>query len=129
MVRCASLFSQVLSLIDRHQFASAAKRFHAEKGAKGFSCWDQFVAMLFCQLAQAKSLREIVQGLHCCEGKLQHLGVRAAPKRATLSYANAHRPWKLFDEERGHVSHVISLRFRGQLRTRDNFSFIIQCST
>jgi hypothetical protein len=97
MLRCASLFSQVLSLINRHQFAAAAKTFRAEKGAKGFSCWDQFVAMLFCQLAQAKSLREIVQGLLCCEGKLHHLGVRAAPKRATLSYANAHRPWKLFE--------------------------------
>ena len=48
-------------------------------------------------VGQAKSLREIVQGLHCCEGKLQHLGVQAAPKRATLSYANAHRPWKLFE--------------------------------
>jgi hypothetical protein len=35
--------------------------------------------------------------LLCCEGKLQHLGVRAAPKRSTLSYANAHRPWKLFE--------------------------------
>jgi hypothetical protein len=97
MLRCASLFSQVLSLINRHQFAAAAKTFRAEKGAKGFSCWDQFVAMLFCQLAQAKSLREIVQGLLCCEGKLQHLGLRHAPKRATLSYANAHRPWKLFE--------------------------------
>jgi hypothetical protein len=85
MVRCASLFSQVLSLINRHEFARAAKTFHAEKGAKGFSCWDQFVAMLFGQLAQAKSLREIVQGLLCCEGKLQHLGLRAAPKRSTLS--------------------------------------------
>jgi len=97
MIRCASLFSQVLSLINRHQFAAAAKTFRAEKGAKGFACWDQFVAMLFCQLAQAKSLREIVQGLLCCEGKLQHLGVRHAPKRSTLSYANAHRPWKLFE--------------------------------
>ncbi len=97
MLRCASLFSQVLSLINRHRFAAAAKRYGAERGAKGFSCWDQFVAMLFCQLAQAESLREIVQGLLCCEGKLPHLGVRAAPKRSTLSYANAHRPWKLFE--------------------------------
>jgi len=97
MIRCASLFSQVLSLINRHQFAAAVKTFRAEKGAKGFSCWDQFVAMLFCQLAQAKSLREIVQGLLCCEGKLQHLGLRVAPKRSTLSYANEHRPWKLFE--------------------------------
>jgi hypothetical protein len=97
MLRCASLFSQVLSLINRHEFAAAAKRFHAEKGAKGFGCWDQFVARWFWQLAQAKSLREIVQGLLCCEGKLQHRGVRAAPKRSTLSDANAPRPWKLFE--------------------------------
>lgn len=73
VLRCASQFSQVLSLINRHQFAAAAKTFRAEKGAKGFSYWDQFVAMLFCQLAQAKSLREVVQGLLCCEGRLQHL--------------------------------------------------------
>ena len=97
MLRCASLFSQVLSLINRHQFAAAVNTFRAEKAAKGFSCWDQFVAMLFCQLAQAKSIREIVQGLLSCEGKLQHLGMQAAPKRSTLCYANAHRTWKLYE--------------------------------
>lgn len=97
MLRCASLFSQVLSLVNRTNFAVAVKTFRAEKAAKGFNCWDQFVAMLFCQLAQAKSLREITQGLLCCEGKLQHLGMQAAPKRSTLSYANAHRPWKLYE--------------------------------
>jgi len=69
----------------------------AEKAAKGFSCWDQFVAMLFCQLAQAKSLREICDGLRCCLGNLNHLGVQEAPKRSTLSYANAHRPWRLYE--------------------------------
>jgi len=74
MVRHASVFSQVLSLIDRHQFAGVVKALDAEKHAKGFTCWGQFVAMLFCQLAQAKSLREIVQGLQSCEGWLRHLG-------------------------------------------------------
>ncbi len=96
MVRHASLFSQVLSLIDRHEFARCASELEAEKGAKGFTCWNQFVSMLFCQLAQAKSLREITQGLRSCEGKLKHLGVDSAPKRSTLSYANAHRPWQLY---------------------------------
>jgi len=84
-------------LINRNEFARAVKTFSAERAAKGFGCWDQLVGMLFCQLAQAKSIREIVQGLLCCEGKLQHLGVKAAPKRSTLSYANAYRPWKLFE--------------------------------
>ncbi|CAO0819878.1 hypothetical protein DFAR_1160007 [Desulfarculales bacterium] len=50
------------------------------------------MAMLFCHLAWADSLRDICQGLSCCLGKLSHLGVRAAQKRSTLSYANQHRP-------------------------------------
>lgn len=96
MLRHASLFSQVLSLVNRNHFASCVKELEAEKHAKGFTCWGQFVAMLFCQLAQAKSLREITQGLQSCEGKLRHLGVPVSPKRSTLSYANAHRPWQLY---------------------------------
>jgi len=57
----------------------------------------QFVAMLFCQLGRAHSLREICGGLACCEGKLTHLGIRV-PKRSTLSYANEHRPWQLYEQ-------------------------------
>jgi Transposase DDE domain/Domain of unknown function (DUF4372) len=96
--RCASLFSQILNLIDRREFDAAVRRTGAEERSKGFSCWDQFVAMSFCQLAQAKSLREITQGLACCEGRLRHLGVEAAPARSTLSYANRVRPAALYEE-------------------------------
>jgi hypothetical protein len=86
MVGHSSLFSQLLLLVNRHQFARRVKECCAEKAAKGFSCWRQFVAMMFCQLAQAKSLREIIDGLACCEGKLNHLGLQEGPKRSTLSY-------------------------------------------
>ena len=97
MVGHSSLFSQLLSVVNRHQFERRVKESGAEKAAKGFSCWSQFVAMMFCQLAQAKSLREISDGLACCEGKLNHLGLEEGPKRSTLSYANARRPWQLFE--------------------------------
>ena len=63
MVKVASLFSQILSLVDRNGFALLVAKLKAEKAAKGFSCWDQLVSMLFCQLAQARSLREIESGL------------------------------------------------------------------
>ena len=98
MVKTGSLFSQILSLVDREVFGRIVRNLKAEKGAKGFSCWDQLVAMLFCQLAQAKSIREIEGGLRSCEGKLRHLGLESAPKRSTLSYANAHRPWQAFEQ-------------------------------
>lgn len=97
MTRTGSLFSQILSLFQRSDFARHVRATLAEHRAKGFSSWDQFVAMLFCQLAQARSLREISDGLQSCEGRLKHLGLAGGPKRSTLSYANAHRPWELFE--------------------------------
>jgi hypothetical protein len=96
MVRCASLFSQLIALFSRRQFYQLVINHRAERYSKGYSSWDHFVAMLFCQLAQAKSLREICGGLACTMGKLRHLGMKEAPKKSTLSYANAHRPWEMF---------------------------------
>ena len=98
MSNTASLFTQILSLFQRSDFARHARELRAERHARGFSCWSQFVAMLFCQLAQARSLREISDGLKSCEGKLKHLGLEVEPKRSTLSYANAHRPWELYEK-------------------------------
>jgi hypothetical protein len=54
--------------------------------------------MLFCQLAHVDFLREICNGLACCVGKLVHLGIGAAPNKSSLSYANKHRPSKLYEE-------------------------------
>jgi len=97
MVKTTSLFSQVLSLVNRHAFERLAKEYGTEKGAKGFTSWEQFVALLFSQFAGANSLREIAGGLASCLGKLLHLGgIRKAPPRSTLSYANNHRPWEFF---------------------------------
>jgi len=96
MNRVCSIFAQVLQFIPRLEFAAAVRKHQAERHARGFHCWTQLVAMLFCQLGRAQSLREIVGGLATCEGKLQHLGVESAPKRSTLAYGNEHRPWQLF---------------------------------
>jgi len=58
----------------------------------------QLTAMLFCQMAQADSLREICNGLACCLGKLVHLGITRKPTKSNLSYANAHRPAAIFED-------------------------------
>ena len=98
MVRHASLFSQLIAVFDRQKFYQLVFRHGSERYAKKYCSWDHFVAMLFCQLAQAKSLREICGGLACCMGKLRHLGMKNAPNKSTLSYANAHRPWQMFQD-------------------------------
>jgi hypothetical protein len=91
------MFSQILKLIPRIEFERMVKQTQAEYRSKGVSSWSQFVAMLFCQLGRAHSLREIEGGLKSCEGKLVHLGIKV-PARSSLSYANAHRPWELFQQ-------------------------------
>jgi len=98
MSTTASCFAQVLSLVDRTDFARAVIDRHGERGAKGFSCWDQFVSMLFCQMGGANSLREICGGLATAMGKLVHLGMEQAPARSTLAYANEHRPWQIYED-------------------------------
>ena len=96
MHRFSSIFSQLLQLFPRLEFEQAVKRHRSDYAAKGFTSWGQFVAMLFCQFGRAHSLREICGGLASCEGKVKHLGVSDSPKRSTLAYANANRPWSLF---------------------------------
>src|SRR3990167_4118473 len=91
----SSMFSQLLKLFPRTEFQTLVKRTYAERHARGFTCWGQFVAMLFCQLGRAHSLREICGGLRSSEGKLKHLGI-TAPARSTLAYANEHPAWQLY---------------------------------
>ena len=98
IIQVASLFNQLLQHFPRTEFGMLVKKNNAERGAKGFGCWTQLVSMLFCQLAHADSLREICNGLSCCVGKLVHLGIGKAPNKSTLSYANEHRPARLYED-------------------------------
>jgi hypothetical protein len=98
MVQAMSLFNQLLRHFPSLEFAALVKKHSAERAAKGFSCRTQLVAMLFCQLAHADSLREICNGLACCLGKLVHLGIGVAPNKSTLAYANKHRPAALYED-------------------------------
>jgi len=130
MNRVCSIFAQLLQLFPRTQFQEAVQQHKAERHARGFTCWGQFVAMMFCHLAGAKSLREICQGLAASEGKLRHLGVPKAPAHSTLAYANEHRPWQLyqtiFESLLGRCQHAAAgrkrFRFKNKLVSMDSTS-------
>jgi len=118
MQRFCSIFSQLLQLFSRLEFQSAVAATKAERHMRGFTCWGQFVSMLFCQLGRAHSLREITNGLRSCEGKLKHLGIEA-PKRSTLAYANEHRSWELYQK----VFFNLLETCRGQVKVKRPFRF------
>ena len=119
MNRVCSIFSQILQLFPRSEFQEAVKAHSAERHARGFSSWGQFIAMLFCQLGHAKSLREICGGLAASEGKLRHLGLPEAPSRSTLAYANEHRPWQLYET----VFHQLLGRCQALAKGKKKFRF------
>ena len=118
MKASCSMFSQILKLVPRLEFEKLVRETGAERAAKGLSSWSQFVAMMFCQLGRAHSLREISGGLKSCEGKLAHLGIEA-PARSSLSYANRHRPWQLYEQ----VFYQLLERIRGSVTTKHKFRF------
>jgi len=132
--RFCSILNQLLQIFPRGEFQKAVDETKAERHARGFKSWDQFVAMLFSHLADANSLREICGGLASCEGRFAHLGV-AAPARTTLAYANSHRNWELYEKVfyrlyercRADVGMKTRFRFKNPLRSIDS-THISLCS-
>lgn len=118
-MKVCSMFSQLLPLVGRLDFDRLVRSTGVSKGQKGFSSWDQFVSLLFCQLGHAHSLREIHGGLASCVGKLPHLGMKKAPPVSSLSYANKNRSHVLFEE----LFYTLLNRLAAEHKGRHKFRF------
>jgi len=91
-----TLFSQIISKLDRTKFAKLVLNRQTDKHQKGYNSWTHLVWMLFCQFAKSQSVRDISNGLRSATGNLNHLGITKAPSKSTISYQNKHRNWELF---------------------------------
>jgi len=91
-----TLFSQIISKLDRFSFNKLVFAHQTDKHQKGYTSWTHLVAMLFCQFAKSQSVRDISNGLRSATGNLNHLGIQRAPSKSTISYQNKHRNWRLF---------------------------------
>jgi hypothetical protein len=91
-----TLFSQIISKLDRVKFSRLVKEKKTDKHEKGYNSWTHLVSMLFCQFAKSQSVRDISNGLRSATGNLNHLGIEKAPSKSSISYQNKHRNWELF---------------------------------
>jgi hypothetical protein len=91
-----TLFSQIISKLDRTKFKKLVQQHNSDKHCKGFDSWTHLVSMLFCQFAKSASVRDISLGLKSATGNLNHLGIARAPSKSSVSYQNMHRDWELF---------------------------------
>jgi hypothetical protein len=90
------VFSQIMDLAARYQFNRCVTRYDGEYRIKTFTCWEQFLALVFGQLSQRKSLRDIVVCLTAHREKLYHFGFRSRVTRSTLADANEQRDWRIW---------------------------------
>jgi hypothetical protein len=91
-----TLFSQIISKLNKNSFNKIVKDKQTDKHQKGYNSWTQLVSMLFCQFAKSQSVRDISNGLRSATGNLNHLGIQKAPSKSSISYQNKHRSWELF---------------------------------
>jgi IS4 transposase len=90
------IFAQLLDLLSRYEFNRCVKRHGGDRRVRTFSCWDQFLVMLFAQLTYRESLRDVESCLRAWPRQLYHLGIRGAVCRSTLADANERRPWRIW---------------------------------
>ncbi len=91
-----AVFSQLISFLPDREFRRCVERYRGDIRLRGFSCWDQYLAMAFAQLTYRESLRDIEACLRSIQGKLYHLGFRGKVARSTLAGANESHDWRIF---------------------------------
>jgi len=89
------VFSQLLDLIPRHEFNRCVLRYRGNHRIRTFSCWDQFLCMMFAQITGRESLRDIETCLRALDTKRYHAGIRGRVSRSTLADANETRDWRI----------------------------------
>jgi hypothetical protein len=91
-----AVFSQLINFLPDREFRRCVERYRGDIRLRGFSCWDQYLAMAFAQLTYRESLRDIEACLRSMQGKLYHLGFRGKVARSTLADANESHDWRIF---------------------------------
>ncbi len=91
-----TIFNQLLHLLPRHEFERAVTLHEGDKYIKYFSCWQQFITLLYAQIRKKDSLRDITTSLRVQHHKWYHIGLKNVC-RSTLSDANNHRPYHIFE--------------------------------
>lgn len=92
------IFSQLLGYVPKDVFDRIVKKFDGNKYVKSFTCWNQFCVMVYAQLAERESLRDLESVLMHHQSCLHHMGMGRIVSKSTLAYANMNRDPEIFRE-------------------------------
>ena len=93
------VFSQLTSFLDRNHFNYLTSKYDGNKYVKHLTCWNQLLALMFGQLSNRESLRDVIVALEAHRSKCFHLGLGRKPiAKTTLATANQNRDFRIFEE-------------------------------
>lgn len=109
-----TVFSQLTDHLDEYIFKTIVDKHKGNARIRHFTCWEQYLCMLFAQLTNRESLRDIETCLRAAGTKLYHAGIRSRVSRATLAEANEHRPWQIYHDLAQHLIREARLLYRNE---------------
>ena len=92
------VFSQLIVFLDRNKFNYIVRKHDGDKYVKHFTCWNQLLSLMFGQLSNRESLRDLIIALDAHHSKCYHLGIGRNVSRSSLSRANQDRDYHIFEE-------------------------------
>ena len=98
MAQVQFVFSQLVSFLDRNHFNSLVRKYGGDKYVKHFSCWNQLLVMMFGQLSNRESLRDLTTAVVAHKRKSYHLGFGKNVSNTNLAYANGTRSYHIFED-------------------------------
>ena len=92
------VFSQLLDFLDKDVFLRISNKYNGNRYVKSFTCWNQLAVMMFGQLSNRESLRDLVLATQAHANKAFHLGFGKYASKSTLADANTKRDYRIFEE-------------------------------
>ena len=92
------IFSQLIDFLPKRVFDGLVSKYSGDKYVKHFSCWNQLLVMMFGQLTNRDSLRDLIVAIDAHNKKSYHLGFGKSVTRSNLSKANEKRDSKIFED-------------------------------
>ena len=92
------VFSQLIVFLDRNKFNYIVRKHDGDKYVKHFTCWNQLLSLMFGQLSNRESLRDLIIALDAHHSKCYHLGIGRNVSRSSLARANQDRDYHIFEE-------------------------------
>ena len=80
------VFAQLTAFLNRTQFNNYVRKYDGNRYVKHFTCWNQLLAMMFGQLSNRESLRDLIVAFEAHRAKQYHLGLGRKPIALLLSY-------------------------------------------